>query len=69
MPPFATLSVPASVTAPFVAVDGVNPVVPAEKVDTPEDAIEIPPALFVMVMFDPAVNVASVYPVPLPIRS
>ena len=29
VPPLATLSVPANVTAPVVAVDGVNPVVPA----------------------------------------
>lgn len=35
VPPLATASVPARVTAPLVAVLGVNPVVPAEKVVTP----------------------------------
>ena len=35
MPPFETLSVPASVMAPDVPVLGVRPVVPAEKVVTP----------------------------------
>ena len=34
VPPLATLRVPASVTAPVVAVDGVNPVVPALKDET-----------------------------------
>ena len=34
VPPLAIFSVPARVTAPVVAVDGVNPVVPAEKVLT-----------------------------------
>jgi hypothetical protein len=34
VPPFSTPNVPASVTAPLVAVAGVNPVVPPEKVDT-----------------------------------
>jgi hypothetical protein len=33
-PPLATARVPASVTAPVVADDGVKPVVPAEKEDT-----------------------------------
>jgi len=35
VPPFATASVPASVTAPVVPVEGVRPVVPAEKELTP----------------------------------
>ena len=34
MPPFAIPNVPASVTVPVVAVDGVNPVVPALNEDT-----------------------------------
>jgi hypothetical protein len=34
VPPFATPNVPSSVTAPLVAVAGVKPVVPPEKVDT-----------------------------------
>jgi hypothetical protein len=34
VPPLATASVPPSVTAPEVADDGVNPVVPAENVET-----------------------------------
>ena len=39
VPPFVTAKVPANVTAPLVAVDGVNPVVPAEKVVTGEAAL------------------------------
>ena len=35
VPPLATASVPASVIAPLVADDGVNPVVPPPKVVTP----------------------------------
>jgi hypothetical protein len=35
VPPLATFSVPAKVTAPDVALDGVNPVVPALNVVTP----------------------------------
>ena len=35
MPPLATASVPAKVTAPLVAEAGVRPVVPALNVDTP----------------------------------
>jgi hypothetical protein len=38
VPPFATFRVPASVTAPVVAVFGVNPVVPAEKLLDAVDA-------------------------------
>ena len=38
VPPFATANIPAKVTAPEVAVDGVKPVVPALKVETPPDA-------------------------------
>ena len=34
VPPLATTNVPFKVIAPEVAVDGVNPVVPAEKVVT-----------------------------------
>ena len=34
VPPLATFNVPASVTAPVVAVLGVRPVVPAEKLVT-----------------------------------
>lgn len=44
VPPLATASVPASVTAPGVAADGVNPVVPALNVVTPE---EIAPMLLI----------------------
>ena len=65
----ATASVPASVTAPEVALLGVSPVVPAEKVVTPALAIEIEPAPFVMVMPVPCVRVVRVKPVPLPISS
>jgi hypothetical protein len=36
VPPFAKASVPAKVTAPLVAVLGVNPVVPALNVVTPD---------------------------------
>lgn len=59
---------------PPVATFGVNPVVPAENDDTPDDpppdaAIEIVPAPLVIVMFDPAVNVARLNPDPLPIKS
>jgi len=35
VPPLATASVPANVMAPVVALDGVRPVVPAEKLVTP----------------------------------
>ena len=50
VPPLATARVPASVIAPEVAVLGVKPVVPAEKVVTPALAIVIEPEAFVMVM-------------------
>ena len=40
VPPLATASVPAKVTAPDVAVLGVSPVVPPEKVDTPSTTLE-----------------------------
>ena len=41
VPPLAKANVPASVTAPLLAVFGVNPVVPALKVVTPpEDAAQ-----------------------------
>lgn len=39
VPPLATANVPPSVTAPFVAVLGVSPVVPPENVKTPVLAI------------------------------
>ena len=39
VPPLPTTSVPASVTAPVVAVAGVRPVVPPEKLKTPVLAI------------------------------
>ena len=35
VPPLATAKVPATVTAPAVAVEGVSPVVPNEMVETP----------------------------------
>ena len=38
VPPLATANVPAKVTAPDVAVLGVNPVVPASNVVTPPEA-------------------------------
>jgi hypothetical protein len=41
VPPFAAISVPARVTAPVVPVEGVNPVVPAEKEETEEVAAEV----------------------------
>ena len=46
--------------------------VPETEVTVPpvfEDAIVMPPALLVMVTFEPAVNVVRVNPVPLPISS
>ena len=76
VPPFATASVPASVIVPDVVIgppDVVNPVVPpdtATDVTVPVPpavaAMLIPPAEFVIVMLDPAVNVVRVNPVPLP---
>lgn len=39
VPPFPITSVPASVTAPDVAVEGVRPVVPPETLKTPVLAI------------------------------
>jgi hypothetical protein len=41
VPPFPTFSVPARVTAPVVAVLGVRPVEPAEKVVTPLLIVEV----------------------------
>lgn len=41
VPPLATASVPATVTAPDVAVFGVNPVVPKDMVVTPPLAVEL----------------------------
>ena len=55
VPPWATFSVPFKVTAPEVAVEGVNPVRPALNVDTPEPAIVIEPGPGVTVIPDPAV--------------
>ena len=69
VPPLATASVPANVTAPEEAVLGVRPVVPAEKVVTPALAIEIEPAPLVMVIPVPCVRVVRVKPVPLPMSS
>jgi hypothetical protein len=40
VPPLATFNVPANVTAPVVAVEGVNPVVPAVKDETDAAAAE-----------------------------
>jgi hypothetical protein len=40
VPPFAVASVPATVTAPDVAAEGVSPVVPKPIVVTPPDEIE-----------------------------
>ena len=40
VPPFATAKVPATVTAPEVAVEGVNPVEPKLMVDTPSTTLE-----------------------------
>lgn len=40
VPPFATANVPATVTAPVVAVDGVRPVVPNEIEVTPVGAAQ-----------------------------
>ena len=68
-PPLGTLRVPASVTAPVVAVAGVRPVVPPEKDTTPELATVIVPAALVTVMPLLAVSVLRVYPVPLPINN
>ena len=39
VPPLATASFPSRVTSPVVAVDGVNPVVPAEKDETYDDGV------------------------------
>ena len=39
VPPFAIANVPPKVIAPLVAVDGVNPVVPALKVETDEPIV------------------------------
>jgi hypothetical protein len=62
VPPFATTRVPARVTAPVVSVEGVRPVVPAEKDVTPppEDAIVIVSvvASVVMLMPEPATKVS-----------
>jgi hypothetical protein len=64
VPPLATARVPARVTAPDVAVDGVNPVVPAEKVDTlvvaPLLANSLTvPALFLKYSFSSRVLIAN----------
>ena len=39
VPPLATAKVPATVTAPLVAVDGVNPVLPKLMVETPSTSV------------------------------
>ena len=63
VPPLVVANVPVSVIAPVVAVLGEKPVVPALNDVTPplppDAAIVIPPALFVIVMFDPAVRLAT----------
>ena len=41
VPPLAKANVPAKVTAPVVAVDGVNPVVPAVKDVTPLETVVV----------------------------
>ena len=41
VPPLATLSVPARVTAPVVAVEGVRPVVPALMLVTPAEPTDV----------------------------
>ena len=56
VPPFATASVPARVTAPVVADDGVKPVVPAENEDTFEagaDQVAVVPLEVSTVAFAP----------------
>ena len=71
VPPFAMANVPANVTAPAVALDGVSPVVPAENVVTPppattfktQDAAVVPPAFtFVTIPLCPAPTVPTVPP-------
>lgn len=72
VPPFPTIRVPARVTAPAVATLGVNPVVPALKVETPDVPLAIivmTPAVLLMVIPEPADRVLRLNPVPLPIRS
>jgi len=64
VPPLATARVPARVTAPEVADDGVNPVVPAEKVDTLVVAVLLAnsltvPALFLKYSFSSTVLIAN----------
>jgi hypothetical protein len=63
VPPLATAKVPAKVTAPVVAVEGVKPVVPAEKEVTPpavplEAAVILPCASTVklVLVYEPAVT-------------
>ena len=56
VPPLATASVPARVTAPVVADDGVKPVVPAENEDTFEagaDQVAVVPLEVSTVAFAP----------------
>ena len=71
MPPEAIASVPASVTAPLVAVEGVSPVEPPENDKTPVfDTVTLPVALEtempVPAMFDSTPVFATVI-VPLPL--
>lgn len=73
VPPLLTFNVPESVTAPEDGVDGVKPVVPALKDDTPTVPVAemvILPGPLAIVTPDPAVSVESVggFDV-LPIRS
>ena len=68
-PPLGTPRVPASVTAPVVAVAGVKPVVPPENDKTPVLANVIVPKPLTTEIPLPTASVFSVYPVPLPISN
>ena len=69
VPPLVVPKVPASVMAPVLAVDGVSPLNEVWNDVTPVLVNVIAPALFVTLIPVPAVSVAKVNPVPLPIRS
>ena len=78
VPPLATASVPLSVSVPDVVIGeplNVRPVVPPDAATDvtvplpPEAAMLIVPLPFVIVMPEPAVSVALVRPLPLPISS
>lgn len=55
VPPLAITSVPASVTAPVVAVEGVRPVVPPDQLKTPVLAIVTSPVALDTEMPAPAI--------------